>query len=331
MSCDLGSNIAIKSGALVLNAAHEKHFSHEYTGAQISTTVEMAFDRIDIRAAQPLGSHLHTSMFAYNDQSVQTKRMKHYEHNFFVIDLNDYRQDVGWIEIGSHIQRPIIMHGIHQQKFDKTNADHVYREAEVDDLNDFHIYSLHWNQSLAQFSFDHNHTEPFSNHLHRTNTKFQIVLMIGVGGTHFHEPMPETFSHLNWLCPALIVDYIRVFDKVNQTGNLPKCQFPEPMSNEKITDICQYALDKSLSQTQNPKSEKLTTENYSNVALITSIVLTLILFVPVIMFVLIKLGFLENPISKFRTMYSKDESIIGYDRQADVNLQSPSVNGFKDF
>lgn len=301
----------------------------------MSTTVKMAFDRIEIRAAQPLGSHLHSSMFAYNDQSTEPKLMKQYAHNFFVIDLSDYRQDVGWIEVGSHIQRPSIMHGIHQQKFDKTNADHVYREAEVDDLNEFHTYSLVWNQSLAQFSFDHNHTEPFSNHLHRTNTTFQIVLMIGVGGTHFHEPMPENFTHLNWICPALIVDYIRVFDKVSQTENLPKCQFPEPMTNDKITDICQYALSKSSFLTPtSPKSEKLTTNNSFNVALITSIVLTGILFVPVIMFVLIKLGYLENPISKFRTMYSKDESIISYARQADVHSQSQTVNEvseFKDF
>lgn len=331
VSCDVSSNIAIRSGALVLNAAQQKYYAHDYTGAQVSTTFSMVFDRIDIRAAQPLGSHLHTSMFAYNDQSAEMRRLKQYAHNFFVIDLSDYKQDVGWIEIASHTQRPSIMHGIHQQKFaDKANADHVYREVEMDDLNEFHTYSLRWNDSLAQFSFDQNLTEPFSNHLNRINTPFQIVLMIGVGGDHFKEPTNS--KHLNWICPALIVDYIRVFDKVNQTGDLPKCQFREPLSNDVIEDICQFALSKSESLTDTSKTEKSITRDISRpskVALISSIVLTSMLLIFIVIFVLIKLGVLENPISKLRAMYSKDESIIGYDRQADAHSQSQTeVNEF---
>lgn len=77
-----------------------------------------------------------------------------------------------------------------------------------------------------------------------------IRLQIGIGGRLFVKPMPEHFDELHWKCPALIVDYVRIFEKIPQEivtiEQLSKCKdiaINNNKSSAVINDICEQSIN----------------------------------------------------------------------------------------
>ena len=76
----------------------------------------------------------------------------------------------------------------------------------------------------------------------------QIRFQIGVGGRLFNKPMPEKFDQLNWRCPAFIIDYVRIFEKVSSDTlsleQMPECQDISLNNSQKVIDsVCKMAMD----------------------------------------------------------------------------------------
>jgi hypothetical protein len=66
-----------------------------------------------------------------------------------------------------------------------------------------------------------------------------------VGGSMFKDKFPDTFEELNWKCPALLVDYVRLFAPVPVSGPVgPACPNVATENADKIREgICVDLMD----------------------------------------------------------------------------------------
>lgn len=98
-------------------------------------------------------------------------------------------------------------------------------------FKDTNTYNLHFTASNGMFAY-HN-----------------IRLQIGIGGILFAKAMPEHFDQLQWKCPALIVDYVRVFKKIIKKDvnidQFSKCNNIEKHTDESdiIQNICTQSMN----------------------------------------------------------------------------------------
>src|SRR5689334_16035631 len=75
-------------------------------------------------------------------------------------------------------------------------------------LNEFHVYTIKWNQSDIIWEIDSKHINSMKFNLSEQGIKsMDLDLAGGVGGRSFSLVTPPTAK--DWECPALIVDYVR--------------------------------------------------------------------------------------------------------------------------
>src|SRR5699024_5745870 len=81
---------------------------------------------------------------------------------------------------------------------------------------------------------------------------FKLRLQIGVGGQFFTTPVPGT---TRWSCPAMIVDYVKVYEKAADVSGLKECTEETEMKRgdeEKLMGLCEFAQKSSSSIVINP-------------------------------------------------------------------------------
>lgn len=87
-------------------------------------------------------------------------------------------------------------------------------------LNDFHLYSIEWNETQIVWKFDSKtiHFYNFNNQYFDEIIDFTLYISLGVGGSLFQKQYLTFDSDYNWVCPSLFIDYVRYYRwDANQT------------------------------------------------------------------------------------------------------------------
>jgi len=235
VSCNTKENVFLQSGYLILQAEYKKYNQFNYTGGQITTRVNFPHGRYEVRASQPMGLHLRTSIHTSNQKQA-------------------YWHELGQLDMASNIQEPVIYRGVHfGNSTDSYEARDLLLKDLPTDLHEFHLYGAEWNESHVKFFFDNVYSDPIL--LNKWNRALvpgvHIRLQIGVGLEFFKQKIPDDFERLQWKCPAFIVDYVRVYERIHSVEKLQSCKKDLSVSpaieEERIQKICKQVLDKSLS------------------------------------------------------------------------------------
>ncbi len=136
MNCNTNSpkNLRLIDGTLAITVIREKYLNKEYTSAKIITREGFTYGRFEIRDALPKGKTLRPAIFMMADK-------------FDGWAKNDQ------IDIMTNIQDNELGAGIHysipaQYEFNKIGYFSTHSN-----LNDFHTYSIEWNESEIKWFF----------------------------------------------------------------------------------------------------------------------------------------------------------------------------------
>jgi beta-glucanase (GH16 family) len=193
---------------LAIRAIKEKYLNKEYTSARITIKEGFTYGKFEISAALPKGKMLRPSFF-------------------MIPEKFEFWAKNGQIDIMANNQNNILPAGIHHSwdppvyQFNRSGEF-----STLSNLNDFHTYSIEWNESEIKWFFDDiNHLTINMNRILSSKYSrvgepfdkgFKLVIHLGVGGNtgnHFFFPnqvlSPEDV--INWKCPLLVIDYVRIY------------------------------------------------------------------------------------------------------------------------
>ena len=191
-------NIRLIDGTLSLVAIYEKRLNKNYTSAWIKTAKEFSYGRIDIRAALPVAKMLGPwiklvpSKFKNKDGGVK---------NQVIVFSGDQSNSIKYgVSLGKKINGNV--------------EDHLTEGA----LNEFHTYSVEWNETDLIWKFDGIQT----NRINLTgintflNTPVILSIYLRVGGSTFRNGVLTPEDVYDWDCSLLTIDYIRYYQRNNE-------------------------------------------------------------------------------------------------------------------
>ena len=92
---------------------------------------------------------------------------------------------------------------------------------------------MEWFPNKLRFFFDEMYTSwAIFDSNENITSMHRIRFQLGLGGSSYEDEIPKNFSELHWKCPALILDYFRVYEML-KVGE--KCEHYE--NNSKSTDL----------------------------------------------------------------------------------------------
>ena len=149
------------------------------------TNDSFTFGKYEMRAAQPKGDFIWTefNLICY-EKAVDILLMR-------------YKQD-------AIIEQDFILDY-------RSGSEHIVETEE--NLNDFHIYSVEFNETEIIWKIDG--TETYRKNISGIfyqNSKFRIELHFNVGGYHIGDPEVNVKPFEETDCPSLIIDYIRYYE-----------------------------------------------------------------------------------------------------------------------
>lgn len=266
-SCNVQQNVHLISGTLSLWAQKEKedYLNKQFTAATVTTKGVFSYGRWEFRAALPMGNQIRATVFTRNDN-------ESYWHEFGQMDLFANTGD------------PIIFRGVHFANSSGNYKPNDYiLDVPLNEMNAFHLYGIEWNETGVQFFLNNNYSKVinFNKASNGMVPNHNIRIQIGVGGKLFAKKIPENFDQLRWKCPAFIIDYVRVFEKVSKENvvfeKFSKCENilnDTEKSNALIQNIC--ALSMNLMKNKN-KFFELQEINWLPIVIVILLVLFLIL------------------------------------------------------
>ncbi|CAG2111273.1 unnamed protein product, partial [Medioppia subpectinata] len=206
LNCNVNQsqNLQLIDDCLAITAVRqtEQHFDKEYTSAKIKTKIGWTFGRFEIRAALPKGKMLRPAIVMEPLMPAQWALG-------------------GQIDVMANNQLQILYNGVHFSTppiYKPDNSEYITTAR----LNDFHTYAVEWTKSGIDWYFDgHKHhsfnlTHVLSAQYTRNGQPFvekpfRIVINLGVGGVFFPRHNLSLDDVYGWECPALIIDYVRVY------------------------------------------------------------------------------------------------------------------------
>jgi hypothetical protein len=217
-NCNTNSsnNLRLIDGTLAITVIHEKHLDKEYTSAKITTIEGFTYGRFEIRAALPKGKMLRPAILMVPEK-------------FDSSPIN------GQIDIMTNIQDNELGAGIrhsHPEIYEH-NTSGVF--STPSNLNDFHTYSIEWNETQIKWFFDD--INSFTININRIlsssysqvgkpfDKSFRLQIHLGVGGGERHNVFfPNQVLSLedviNWKCSLLIIDFVRIYKWENGSQTL---------------------------------------------------------------------------------------------------------------
>jgi hypothetical protein len=160
-------------------------------------------------------------------------------------------------------------------------------------LNDFHTYSIEWNESEIKWFFDEiNHltiniNQTLSSKYSRVGEpfgkSFKLAIDVGVGGAngeniYFPNQNLTLEDVINWECSLLIIDYFRIYKWENGSQI-----FNSSSNNVSVDKICRQVMP-LITPKNVPKDKMFTTAII--VSLISSFLL--VVLIPIIVFLLMR-------------------------------------------
>jgi beta-glucanase (GH16 family) len=176
----------------------------EFTSAKIVTKQAFTYGRFEIRAALPKGKLLRSAIFMISES------------------LSEWARN-GQIDIMTNVQNKKLGAGLHYNvpSFYAMNSEEFSTDL---NLNDFHIYSLEWNQFEIKWGFDNiNHLtininqklgSIYSRNGQPFDRPFKVVFQLGVGpfGKGFFPSTDSVYENVkDWLRPIFIIDYVKIY------------------------------------------------------------------------------------------------------------------------
>ncbi len=277
MNCNTNSsqNLRLIDGTLAITVIKEKYFNKEYTSAKIITREGFTYGRFEIRAAIPKGKLLRPAFF------MQAETFDGWAKN-------------GQIDIMTNTQESTLGAGIHYDIPAKYEYNASGDFSTLSNLNDFHTYSIEWNESQIKWFFDDiNHltiniTRRLGSMYNRVgepfDKRFRLLMHLGVGGgdrknVFFPNQILSLEDVINWKCSLLIIDYVRIYKWENGS------QILNSSSNDISVDkICKEVMP--LITPKNASNEKTSTTAVIIVSIISSILL--LVLISIIVFLIIR-------------------------------------------
>jgi len=193
-----GNNVSLQSGKLIIEASEESLGGKNYTSSRITTKSKKTFKygRIDIRARVPLGQGIWPALWMMPQDNVYGGWPKSGE-----IDI---------MELLGHEPSKVYSTVHYGPGPGSTNISRNTISAAALS-NEFHVYSLIWEQDKMQFLLDNvvfstvNKADLGGNN-YPFNENFFFIFNLAVGGNWPGSPNAATYFP-QWLA----VDYVRVF------------------------------------------------------------------------------------------------------------------------
>jgi len=231
---------------LILQAQYQQYSQYNFTGAQMTSKPTFSRGRYEVRASLPVGLLLQSASFTHNPK-------QSYWHNLGQLQLF-YNKEF------SSVQRTVFL----GNTTDQDEGRNLYlSDLPPTDLHQFHLYGVEWNESEVAFFFDDVYTEPVPLAANKSvESDVRIYLQIGVV---LDERKPIEFERIQWKCPALIVDYVRVYERIDSVGQMKNCelQLESTKDEERIRSICDQVMGRSLSNFRaiNPQVDVMSTKS----------------------------------------------------------------------
>lgn len=231
---DRPDNVFVKDGCLTIRARREKYKGCAYTSARMNTKglFEKLYGRFEIRVRLPVGQGLWLPLSLLSAHNTYGAWAASGEIDIMEAVGQKPSGIFGTIHFGSTWP---------YNKYEKT--DYAFTQGNI---SDFHVYSLEWEPGILRWYVDDNLYATKTNwwSCSKTDAKghglqpacagdrnpfpapfdkpFYLHMAINVGGTLPGVPDPSTPF------PAdMVVDYVRVFDRVNGYEKKPGEQAPE--------------------------------------------------------------------------------------------------------
>ena len=165
-----------------------------------------------------------------------------------------YWHENGVVDMGSNMGEQTLHRGLFP-----SNSRNGYQPADLltaDDLHQFHLYGVEWNSSMLHFFFDDAYSRPFPLlNGSGLNPGHQIRFQLGVGLEAFGQAMSSEFERLRWSCPAYVIDYVRVYEKVtdekdgDNVTSLANCDVQlgtgsDVEDEKKLEIVCKKSMEK---------------------------------------------------------------------------------------
>lgn len=127
-------NIKIFDGFLMLAAMKERYFQNEFTAASITTRKFFSYGRYEIRASNPMGNFLRTSVFTRNPSE-------------------SYWHENGQIDLFSFVQGTRIVRGVHfaDSRNHYQSDDLSLSILNLETLHNFLTFGIEWNRQGLRF------------------------------------------------------------------------------------------------------------------------------------------------------------------------------------
>ncbi|KAF7492806.1 Beta-glucanase [Sarcoptes scabiei] len=228
-------NIKIFDGFLMLAAMKERYFQNEFTAASITTRKFFSYGRYEIRASNPMGNFLRTSVFTRNPSE-------------------SYWHENGQIDLFSFVQGTRIVRGVHfaDSRNHYQSDDLSLSILNLETLHNFLTFGIEWNRQGLRFFAGSNYGPliEFNNQSKYLKPFHQIRMQIGVGGIFFGEK--NILNKIDWKCPSFLIDYVRIYEPFDGENHsleeIPECQFRiiDPFRDHQLIDaICLEKRQKS--------------------------------------------------------------------------------------
>ncbi|HEY6436953.1 MAG TPA: family 16 glycosylhydrolase, partial [Ignavibacteriaceae bacterium] len=283
MNCNTNSpkNLRLIDGTLAITVIREKYLNKEYTSARITTKENFTYGRFEIRAALPKGEMLRPAIF-------------------MIPEKFDGWAKNGQIDIMTNIQDNKLGAGIHYSIPAKYEYNTSGDFSTLSNLNDFHTYSIEWNESEIKWFFDdinrltininRSLSSLYSGVGQPFDKPFRLLINLGVGGgdgnnVFFPSRILSLEDVINWKCSLLIIDYVRIYkwERIDkwQNGSLILNSSSNDVSVDKI---CEEVMP--LITPKNASNEKTSTTTVMIVSIISSFVL--LVLISIVVFLLIR-------------------------------------------
>ena len=206
-SCSLRENIQVKNGYAFLKANFNESGIYKLSGSEMITNKPFSYGRYEIRARLARGDFLESSSY-----SIPIENAGH-------VTIFDFAQN-------SQLGRRMF--------FQNRSQAYVNQNLYLDQItlpSQFHIYGIEWEPKRLRFFFDDNYTAWHNFSSERNIPQMQHIRFdLGVGGKEFTSSIPFGFTPQNWICPALILDYFRIYKRVE---NSTECQIQATVEDNK--------------------------------------------------------------------------------------------------
>ena len=211
-------NVRTVGVVLAITAQHQEVPSSKYpkpfTSAYIYSADYFSKGRFEVQASMPKGKLLLAQINLYEPQEN--------DNTWVGIALVDFKQD-SYFEVG-----------VWETEGNFTMFEKFEHGA---NLSDFHVYAVERRKGHLRWFFDGYNFYNLSftgiepRLRSRLNSKMEIDVNLVVGGPEITEDYSVNDTE-TWVCPSLIVDYVRVFVSSNQADNVSLGEITEKSPSE---------------------------------------------------------------------------------------------------